>query len=77
MLQVCVVDIKTLAKQVAHSEAWREATDERMLEIEEKEYNYIAYLEARLEGLSLVEDLDTKRSEAWPKLGKPIGEKIS
>ena len=48
-----------------------------MLEIEEKEDNYIAYLEAELEGLLLAEDLHAKRSEAWPELGTPIAEKSS
>ena len=51
--------------------------DERILEIEEKEDNHIAYLETQLEGLSLAEDLDAKQSEAWLEIGKPIVEKIS
>ena len=46
VLQTRAADLDTLAEQVAHSEAWREATDGRMLEIEEKEDNHIAYLEA-------------------------------
>ena len=60
MLQTHIANLTTLAEQVAHSEAWREATDERMVKIEEKEDNHIAYLEAQLEGLSLTEDLDAK-----------------
>ena len=42
----------------------REAMDKRMLEIEEKGDNLIAYQEAPLEELSLAEDLDAKWAEA-------------
>ena len=66
-----------LAGQVAHSETWRQATDERIPKIEEKADNHIAYLEALLERLSLAEDPATKQSEAWPKSGKPIVKKTS
>lgn len=77
MLQTRTIDLNTLAEQVAYSEAWREATDERMLKIEEKGGNHIAFLEAQMEGLSLAKDLVARQSEAWPKLGKPIANKTS
>ena len=56
VLKTRTVELDTLAEQVARSETWREAMDERMLDIEEKEDNHIAYLEAQWEGLSLAED---------------------
>ena len=77
VLQTRTIDLNTLAEQVVYSEAWREATKERMLKIEEKGGNHIAYLEAQLEGLSLAKDLDAKQSETWPELGKPIAKKTS
>ena len=64
MLQIRATNLDTLAEQVAHNEAWREVTDERIFEIEEKEDNHIAYLEAQLEGLLLAEDPDAKQSDA-------------
>ena len=77
MPQTCATDLDTLAEQVAHREAWREATNKRILKTKKKEDNHITYHEAQLEGLSLAEDLDAKRSEKWPKIGKPIAEKTS
>ena len=77
MLQTHAADLDMLAKQVAHSKAWREATNERILKIEEKEDNRIACLEAQLEGLLLAQDPDAKRSEAWLELVKPSTEKTS
>ena len=45
MLQTYATDLDTLAEQVAHREAWREATDKRILKTKKKEDNHITYHE--------------------------------
>ena len=61
---------------MAQVEARRSELEEKMLEIEEKEDNHIAYLEAQLEGLSpfgedeKVEDKsEGKGAKVWKELG--------
>ena len=44
--------------------------EEKVLEIEEKEYNHIAYLKAQLEGLSLVEEDNKVNDESEGKGAK-------
>ena len=51
-LQTRATDVDALAVQMAQVEARRSELEEKVLEIEEKEGNHIAYLEAQLEGLS-------------------------
>ena len=51
-LQTRTTDVDALAAQMAQVEACRSELEEKVLEIEEKEDNHIAYLEAQLEGLS-------------------------
>ena len=60
----------TLATQVAEAEVRRSELEEKVLEIEEKEDNHIAYLEAQLEGLSILDDPHAKRRETWSLLEK-------
>ena len=55
-LQTLAAEVDALAAQMAQVEARRSELEERVLRIEEKEGNHIAYLEAQLEGLSLVEE---------------------
>ena len=58
---------------MAQAEAYRDELVDKVLEIEEKEDNHIAYLEAQLAGLSVDEevekkvddDLEAKRAAGW------------
>ena len=45
-----------LAMQVAEAKVRRRELEEKVLEIEEKQDNHIAYLEAQLEGLFIPDD---------------------
>ena len=61
----------------AQVEARRSELEEKVLEIEEKEDNHIAYLEAQLENLSLVEEdkkvddeFEGKGAKVWKELGR-------
>ena len=62
---------------MAQAEAHRDELVDKVLEIEEKEDNHIAYLEAQLVGLSVAEeeeqklddDLEARGAAVWPDLG--------
>ena len=56
VLQTRIAEVDALVVQMAQAEACRSELEEKVLEIEEKEDNHIAYLEAQLEDLSLVEE---------------------
>ena len=45
-LQTCTIDVDALVAQMAQVEARRSELEEKVLKIEEKEDNHIAYLEA-------------------------------
>ena len=45
-LQTCTIEVDALAVQMVQVEARRSELEEKVLEIEEKEDNHIAYLEA-------------------------------
>ena len=55
ILQTRTANMDALAVQVAKGEARKSAMEEKLLEIEEKEDNHIAYLEAQQEGWLLTE----------------------
>ena len=55
MLQTRTAEVDALAAQMAQVEARRSELEDKVLEIEEKEDNHIAYLEAQLENLLLLE----------------------
>ena len=66
-----------LAAQMAQAEARRSELEKKVLEIEEKEDNHIAYLEAQLENLSLAEEdkkvddeFKGKGAKVWKELGR-------
>ena len=70
ILQTRIVDVNALAAQMVQFEAHRSELEEKALEIEEKEYNHIAYLEAQLEGLSLVEEDEKMKHDSEGKGAK-------
>ena len=55
-LQTRAIEVDALAVQMAQAEARRSELEVKVLEIKEEEDNHIAFLEAQLEGLSLVEE---------------------
>ena len=59
-LQARSVDFEDLAARMAQAEAHRDELVEKVLEIEKKEDNHIAYLEAQLAGLSVAEEEEQK-----------------
>ena len=66
-----------LAVQMVHAEAHWSELEEKVLKIEEKEDNHIAYVEAWLKELSLVEedkkvddDSEGKGVKVWKELGR-------
>ena len=69
-LQTRAVDVNALAAQMAQAEAHKSELEEKVLEIEEKEDNHIAYLEAQLEGLSLVGEDEKVEDESESKKAK-------
>ena len=70
-LQTRVVEVDALLAQMAEVEAHRSKLEEKVLEIEEKEDNHIAYLEAQLESLSLVEE-DKKVDDEFEGKGAKV-----
>ena len=62
---------------MVQAEAHRDELVDKVLEIEEKEDNHIAYLEAQLAGLSVAgeeeqkldDDLEARGAAVWPDLG--------
>ena len=76
-LQTCTAKVDVLAVQMAQAEARRSALEEKVLEIEEKEDNHIAYFEAQLENSSLLEEekkvddeSEGKGAKVWKELGR-------
>ena len=74
-LQTRAADVDALA-QMAQVEARRSELEEKVLEIEEKEDNHIAYLEAQLEGLSplgedekVEDESEGKGVKVWKEFG--------
>ena len=59
-LQARSADFEDLAARMAQAEAHRDELVDKVLEIEEKEDNHIAYLEAQLAGLSVDEEAERK-----------------
>ena len=76
-LQTRATEVDALAAQMAQVEARRSELEEKVLEIEEKEDNHIAYLEAQLENSSLAEEgkkvddeFEGKGAKVWKELGR-------
>ena len=59
-LQTRSADFEDLTTRMAQVEAHRDEMVDKVLEIEEKEDNHIAYLEAQLAGLSVAEEEERK-----------------
>ena len=77
-LQTRATEVDALAAQMAQVEARRSALEDKVLEIEEKEDNHIAYLEAQLENWSLLEEekkVDDEFEGKGAKVGKELGRK--
>ena len=62
---------------MAQAEARKSELEEKVLKIEEKEDNHIAYLEAQLENLSLLkknkkvdDEFEGKGAKVWKELGR-------
>ena len=75
-LQTRATEVDALAAQMAQIEARRSELKDKVLEIEEKEDNHIAYLKAQLENLSLLEEekkvddeFEGKGAKVWRELG--------
>ena len=62
-LQTRATEVDVLSAQMAEAEAHKSELEEKVLENEEREDDYITYLEAQLEELSLVEE-DKKVDDA-------------
>ena len=76
VLQTRATKVDALAVQMAQVEARRSELEDKVLEIEEKEDNHIAYLEAQLENLSLLEEekkVDDEFKGKGPKVWKELG----
>ena len=76
-VQTHTAEVAVLAVQMAEVEARKSELEEKVLKIEEKEDNHIVYLEAQLEGLSLVEEdkkvddeSESKGAKVWKELGR-------
>ena len=76
-LQTCATKVDALVAQMTQVEARKSELEEKVLEIEEKEDNHIAYLEAQLEDLSLAEEgknvgdkSEGKGAKIWKELGR-------
>ena len=76
-LQTRAAEVDALAAQMAQVEARRSELEDKVLEIEEKEDNHIAYLETQLENLSLLErekkvddEFEGKGAKVWKELGR-------
>ena len=59
-LQARSANFEDLAARMAQAGAHRDELVDKVLEIEEKEDNHIAYLEAQLAGLSVAEEEEQK-----------------
>ena len=70
-LQTCAAKVDALVAQMAQAEARKSELEEKVLEIEEKEDNHIAYLEAQLENLSLAEE-DKKVDDEFEGKGAKV-----
>ena len=76
-LRTRTAEVDVLAAQMLQVEARKSQLEEKVLEIEEKEDNQIAYLEAQLENLSLAEEdkkvddeFEGKGAKIWKELGR-------
>ena len=76
-LQTRAAEVDAPAVQMEQIEACRSELEDKVLEIEEKEDNYIAYLEAQLENLSFLEEekkvddeFEGKGAKVWKELGR-------
>ena len=69
-LQTRSADVEDLAARMAQAEAHRDELVDKVLEIEEKEDNHIAYLEAQLAGLSADEEEEQKMDDDREARGK-------
>ena len=74
-LQTRTIEVDALAVQMAQAEARKSELEEKVLEIEEKEDNHIAYLEAQLENLSLAEE-DKKVDDESEGKGAKVGRNL-
>ena len=75
-LQICTIEVDALEVRMAQAKARRSELEEKVLKIEEKEDNHIAYLEAWLENLSLAkedkkvdDESKGKGAKVWKELG--------
>ena len=76
-LRTHTTEVDELAVQMVQVKAQRSELEEKVLEIEEKEDNHIAYLEAQLEDLSLVEEdkkVDDESEHKGAKVWKNLDE---
>ena len=76
-LQTRTADVDALAVQMAQVEAPKSELEEKVLEIEEKEDNHIAYLEAHLKHLSpfgedekVEDESEGKGVKVWKEFGR-------
>ena len=77
VLQTRATEVDALTVQIVQAKAHRSELEEKVLKIEEKEDNHIAYLEAQLENLSLAEgnkkvddESEGKGAKLWKELGR-------
>ena len=71
-LQTRSADFEDLAARMAQAEAHRDELVDKVLEIEEKEDNHIAYLEAQLAGLSVAEEEEKKLDDDLEARGAAV-----
>ena len=71
-LQTRSADFEDLAARMAQAEAHRDELVDKVLEIEEKEDNHIAYLEAQLAGLSVDEEAEKKLDDDLEARGAAV-----
>ena len=71
-LHTRAVEVDALVAQMAQVEARRSELEDKVLEIEEKEDNHIAYLEAQLENLSLLGEEKKVDDESEGKGGEGL-----
>ena len=75
-LQARSTDFEDLPARMAQAEAHRMEMLDKVLEIEEKEDNHIAYLEAQLAGLSVAEEEEQKLDDDLEARGATIVQKL-
>ena len=75
-LQTRSADFEDLAARMAQTKAHRDELVDKVLEIEEKEDNHIAYLEAQLAGLSVDEEAEKKLDDDLEARGAAILQKL-